>query len=172
MFANREGLHDTGGLRRFGMALARDERFVLDDAGAARLVDKLIRQAAVAPIEGSDRGRIGAYARFVHLYRRHVRRLALEESEDAWRDAPVQRGGAEIAVAIRSLPLELREALLLVALAGFSHAEAAEALDVAPARLLERVERARERIAAQMDAAADPARDPAWRGAPHLMIIK
>ena len=100
-----------------------------------------------------------------------MRRLALEESDEAWSDTPVERGGAEIAGAIRSLPLELREALLLVTLAGFSHADACEALDLPPARLLERLERARERLAAYMGA-ADTARDLAWRGAPHLRVIK
>ena len=150
---------------------------MLDDVGASRLVDKLIRQAGVAPIDEAQnarqRGRIGVYARFVQLYRRHVRRLALEASDEAWNDAPAPpRGGGEIAGAIRSLPLELREALLLVALANFSHAEAAETLELPPTRLLERLARARERLAAHMGADADPAQDPAWRGAPHLRVIK
>ncbi len=174
MYANRDRLDDTAALRRFAIALARDDRFVADDAGASRLADKLLRQAAVTPIEeaGVARalGRIEVYARFVQLYRRHVRRLALEESDEAWSEPPVERGGAEIAGAIRSLPLELREALLLVTLAGFSHADAAEALDLPPARLLERLERARERLAAHMGA-ADPTRDMAPRGAPHLRVI-
>ena len=176
MSANRVGSDDAAGLRRFGIALARDDRFVLDDVGASRLVDKLIRQAGVAPIDEAQnarqRGRIGVYARFVQLYRRHVRRLALEASDEVWNDAPALRGGAEIAGAIRSLPLELREALLLVALANFSHAEAAETLELPPTRLLERLARARERLGAHMGADADPAQDLAWRGAPHLRVIK
>jgi len=174
--ANRVGSDDAAGLRRFGIALARDDRFVLDDVGANRLVDKLVRQAGVATIDEpasvGRHGRIGVYARFVQLYRRHVRRLALEETDEAWSEAAAPRGGSEIAGAIRWLPLELREALLLVVLAGFSHDEAAEALDLPPARLLERLARARERLAAQMGAYADPAQDLAWRGAPHLRVIK
>jgi RNA polymerase sigma-70 factor (ECF subfamily) len=163
-------------LRRFGLALARDERFVLDDLAAGRLVEKLIRQSCVAPIDEARRcrlrGRIGAYARFVQLHRRHVRRLAFEESDEPFDDAPVQRDGTAVATAIRSLPLQLREALLLVALAGFSYSEAAEALDIPPDRLLERLARARERLAALMGAALDPVRESSWRGAPHLKVIK
>jgi hypothetical protein len=158
------------------MALARDERVWLDDLATGRLVEKLIRQASIAPIEQAEgsrlRGRIAAYARFVQLYRRHVRRPALEETGEPWSDAPAQHGGAAIATALRSLPLELREALLLVALAGFSHAEAAHALEIPPAQLIERLERARDRLAAQMGAATDPARDSTWRGAAHLRVIK
>ena len=143
--------------------------------GAARLVDKLIRQAGVAPI-GDENARSAAASAHTRVSFSSIDDTSgawrSRKATEAWSDAPAQRGGAEIAGAIRSLPLELREALLLVALAGFSHAEAAEALDVPPARLLERLERARERLAAQMGADADPARDPAWRGAPHLRIIK
>ncbi len=174
--ANPDWSDDTGGLRRFGMALARDERFVLDDLAASRLVDKLIRQSCVALIDEAPRcrlrGRIAAYARFVQLYRRHVRRLAFDESDEPFHEAPVQRGGAAVASAIRSLPLQLREALLLVALAGFSHSEAAEALEIPPGRLLERLARARERLAQHMGAALDPTGESAWRGAPHLRVIK
>lgn len=170
--ANRDGSDDTSSLRRFGMALARDERFALDEVSVSRLVDKLIRQSCVAPIGEARRGRIGTYARFVQLHRRHIRRLALEESDEPFHDAPVQRGGAAVASAIGSLPLQLREALLLVALAGFSHCEAAEALEIPPDRLLERLARARERLAAHLGAAHDPAEVSVWRGAPHLRIIK
>jgi DNA-directed RNA polymerase specialized sigma24 family protein len=140
------------------------------------LVDKLIRQTGVAPIEEAEgvrlRGRIGTYARFVELYRRRVRRLALEESDEPWNQAAVKRGGEAVVGAIRSLPLELREAVLIVVLAGFSHSDAAQALDIPPARLLERLERARERLAAHMGARSDLARERAWLAAPHLTVIK
>ena len=176
MPANREWSDDTGSLRRFGTALARDERFMLDDLAAGRLVDKLIRQAAVAPVEGALisrwRGRVGTFARFVQLYRRHVHRLALQESDEPWGEAPARRDGAAVADAMRLLPLELREVVLLVALGGFSHAEAAQALDISPGRLLDRLVRARERLAADMGAALDPAGELSWRGAPHLRVIK
>ena len=74
--------------------------------------------------------------------------------------------------AIRALPLELREALLLVALAGFSHREAAEALDIPLTRFYERLDRARERLALHLCAGVENERDSAWRGAPYLRVIK
>jgi Sigma-70, region 4 len=158
------------------MALVRDGRIALDDAAAIRLVDKLIRQAGVASIDEAERsclrGRIGVYARLVHLHRRHVRRLALEECDEPFSDGLVQGGAAAVAGAIRSLPLQLREVLLLVALAGFSHSEAAEALEIPPARLLERLDRARERLAAHPGVASGLVQEPAWRGASHLKVIK
>lgn len=176
MSANQEWSDDTGGLRRFGFALARDDRFVLDDVTAARLVDKLIRQTSVAPISAGLvpglSGRARAFARFIRLYRRHVRRLALDDADGNWIEASATRGGPAIVNGVRALPLELREALLLVVLGAFSHEEAAEALDIPLARLLERLDRARARLAEQMDAHSDGPRESAWAGAPHLRVVK
>jgi hypothetical protein len=175
--ANREWSDDTGNLRRFGLALTRDERFVLDDATANRLVDKLIRQTSVAPI-GEERvscgGRTRAFARFIQLYRRHVRRMALEDMDGNWVETPPVsgRGGPAAMNGVRALPLELRETLLLVVLAGFSHRESAEALDIPLARFYERLDRARERLALHLGAALDNERESAWRGAPYLRVIK
>jgi hypothetical protein len=168
----REWADDANGLRRFGLALVRDERFVLDDSAAARLVDKLIRQSCVAPIpQGAGtraQGRAGAYARFVQLYRRHVRRMTLDE-DAAWNEAATR--GPSVVSGVRALPLELREALLLVCLARFTHAEAAQALDVPLSRLVERLERARCRLAGHMGVDVD-ASATAWSGAAHLKVIK
>lgn len=178
MAANREWSDDTGSLRRFGLALTRDERFVADDAAAARLVDKLIRQTSVAPIVEERisciRGRGRVFARFIELYRRYVRRMALEEAEGSWVETPSSsaRGGSAVVNGIRALPLELREALLLVVLAGFSHREAAEALDIPLTRFYERLERARERLASYLGAAVEKDPDSAWRGATYLRVIK
>jgi len=159
---------DANDLRRFGLALVRDERLVTDDQAAARLVDKLIRQCGVAPVvEGPRRGgRVAVYSRFVELYRRHVRRMTLDE-ETAWSES-VARSSA-IACGVRALPLELRETLLLVGLARFTHAEAAQALDVPLPRLLERLERGRCRLAQHMGVDLGA---PGWGGAPHLRVIK
>jgi predicted DNA-binding protein (UPF0251 family) len=157
-------------LRRFGLALVRDERLVLDDSAAARLVDKLIRQSCVAPIAPSARatGRAGAYARFVQLYRRHVRRMALDD-DAAWSESASR--GPSVVSGTRALPLELREALLLVSLARFTHVEAAAALDIPMSRLIERLERARCRLAAHMGVDID-ASGAGWAGAAHLRVIK
>jgi hypothetical protein len=173
---NREWSDDTGSLRRFGLALARDDRFVLDDASATRLVDKLIRQSAVAPIAEEFpsrlKGRARAFARLIQLYRRHVRRLAMEDVEGGWTEGSGARSGPAVVNGVRALPLELREALLLVVLGGFSHGEATEALDIPMSCLLERLERGRMRLAQHMGVSFDPVRETNWQGAPHLRVIK
>jgi hypothetical protein len=159
------------------LALTRDERFVVDDASATRLVDKLVRQTCVAAI-GDERvsyvGRARAFARFIQLYRRYVRRMALEDMDGNWVETPptTVRGGPCAANGVRALPLELREALLLVALAGFSHREAAETLDIPLTRFYERLDRARERLALHLGADVGSEREAAWRGAPYLRVIK
>ena len=166
----REWADDANGLRRFGLALVRDERFVIDDSAAARLVDKLIRQSCVAPIAHGARpsGRAGAYSRFVQLYRRHVRRMSLDE-EPPWSESANR--GPSVVSGVRALPLELREALLLVCLARFTHSEASQALDVPLPRLIERLERARCRLAGHMGVDID-AGTGGWSGAAHLRVIK
>ena len=55
---------------------------------------------------------------------------------------------------MRSLPIELRETLLLVVLAGFTHGEAAAALDVPLAAVVERLARARARLSLQIGGGA------------------
>jgi hypothetical protein len=170
---NREWADEANGLRRFGLALVRDERFVLDDSAVARLVDKLIRQTCVAPVARGASPRhtapAGAYSRFIQLYRRHVRRMAVDE-ETAWSEATAR--GPSIVSGVRGLPLELREALLLVALARFTHAEAAQALDIPLSRLIERLERARCRLAGHMGVDIDAARGAGWGASSHLRVIK
>ena len=57
-------------------------------------------------------------------------------------------GEIGVAAAVRVLPLELRESLLIVVLAGFTHQEAASALDISLATLIARLTKARERVEA------------------------
>ncbi len=163
-----ERAEDPNALRCFGLALVRDERLVADEQAAARLVDKLIRQSGVVPVAGEPKpdGRVAVYARFVELFRRHVRRMTLDEESNG--AEPAARGGG-VACGVRSLPLELREALLLVGLARFSHAEAAQALDIPLPRLVERLERARCRVAGHMGVDLGATN---WRGVAHLRVVK
>jgi RNA polymerase sigma-70 factor (ECF subfamily) len=179
-----DSLANQSDLRQFGVALTRDDRLVLDQASAAALVDRLFRQASLEAVgagfrydsDGAARGeaRVRAFGQFVRLHRRHVRRLALEDGEPAWDEhAESARGKPRtseigMAAAVRALPLELREALLIVVLASFTHKEAASALDISLATLIARLTKARERVAVL----TRPLPAVAPRAAPHLRVVK
>jgi hypothetical protein len=155
---------------------------VLDHASAAALVDRLFRQASLEAVGGGDRGdadwaarddaRVRAFRQFVRLHRRHVRRLALDEAEPGWDQnaesvrGKASAGGIGMAAAVHMLPLELKEALLIVVLAGFTHQEAASALDISLATVIARLTKARERVAALTGAPL------ASRTVPHLRVVK
>jgi DNA-directed RNA polymerase specialized sigma24 family protein len=165
-------------MRRLGLALARDDRLICDDSSAAALVDKLFRQASLTLIDDarSDArsAKVRAFAQFIRLYRRHVRGLAADDADAAWPGAsqPAGRANASAISAVRDLPLELRETLLLVVLAGFSHTEAAEALDIPLTAVIDRLARARERIGAHMSAARGTAAQALRSNAAHLRLVK
>ncbi len=179
-----DSLADLSDLRQFGVALTRDDRLVLDQTSAAALVDRLFRQASFEAVGAGVRGdadgaardhaRVRAFGQFVRLHRRHVRRLALDDGEPAWDEnaesARRKTRGCEIGVAaaVRALPLELREPLLIVVLGGFTHQEAASALDISLATLIARLTKARERVAALT--CPLPAAPP--RTVPHLRVVK
>jgi RNA polymerase sigma-70 factor (ECF subfamily) len=178
-------LADLPDLRRFGVALARDDRFVLDQASAAALVDHLFRQGSLEAVGAGVRrdadatredARLRAFGQFVRLHRRYVRRLTFDDGESGW-DENVEsargkalEGGVGVAAAVRMLPLELREALLIVVLAGFTHREAASALDVPLTSLIARLTKARERVAALTGSPFAAAAAP--RAVPHLRVVK
>jgi Sigma-70, region 4 len=175
---------DLSDLRQFGVALTRDDRLVLDHASAAALVDRLFRQAALETVSpevrddkdraARDDARVRAFGQFVRLHRRHVRRLALDDGEFGWDEngesthGKASAGEIGMAAAVRALPLELREPLLIVVLAGFTHREAASALDISLATLITRLTKARERVAAL----TRPLPAAAPRAAPHLRVVK
>ncbi|MBV8661580.1 MAG: hypothetical protein JO107_00630 [Hyphomicrobiales bacterium] len=172
---------DAGAMRRFGRALVRDDRLVCDDLSAAALVDKLFRQASLTLIEDCPAdgraARVRAFAQFVRLYRRHVRRIGADEVEGGWHEGvphAFARSAASVTAGVRALPLDLRETLLLVVLAGFSHCEAAQALDIPLAAVIERLARARERLAAHAGVADRnaPLDQSQWLRAGHLRIVK
>jgi Sigma-70, region 4 len=175
-----------GVVRRFGLALARDDRFVCDDRSAATLVDSLSKRAAIAdrdgegPPDGEQRLRL--FSSFIRLYRRHVRMAAIDDgAQDILSygaDGAVSASnGSPVERALRNLPLELRESLLLVVLERFSHVEAARALDIPLATLIARLARARAMLDANLSEprafVAGGLLDPASScNAPHLRLVK
>jgi predicted DNA-binding protein (UPF0251 family) len=178
-------LADLSDLRRFGVALARDDRFVLDHASAAALVDRLFRRASLEAVgaglrSDADRARedarVRAFGQFIRLHRRHVRRLTLDDGEPGWDEnsesarGKAPAGGIGMAAAVRLLPLELREALLIVVLAGLTHQEAASALDISLTTLIARLTKARDRLGALTRSPIAAGAAP--RTIPHLRVVK
>ena len=158
---------------------------MLDHAAAVALVDRLFRQASLEAVDAGvredadraprDDARVRAFGQFVRLHRRHVRRLALDDGEAAWDENAdgahrnARMGEAGMAAAVRALPLEFREPLLIIVLGGFTHQEAAAALDISLATLITRLTKARERVAALT---RPPLQAPTARAAPHLRVVK
>jgi RNA polymerase sigma-70 factor (ECF subfamily) len=184
-----ESAEEMGGLlRRFGLALVRDNKLICDDGSARALVDNLSRRALIAASNGEGPGqsdaRLRLFCLFIRFYRRHMRLAAAEEAANegvAGRLGVADPQGpgnvpGNVERAVRGLPLELRESLLLVVLERLSHAEAAEALEIPLATLVERLARARAMLAAtltQQNAAPNLSRaHPPPRGAPHLRLVK
>src|SRR5579863_833988 len=172
-----EWQEEARALRRFGMALARDNRWPADERSTAALVETLISRALAArhvddgPRELGPRSRL--LALFVRLHRRHIRLRRIQDDGDeaGGERLPADRMAvSESAVerAIRIMPFELREALLLVALERLSHVEAAAALEIPLAALIERLERARTVLALHMNRSdSRPSSSP-----PHLRVVK
>lgn len=171
-----DGSDDLGDLRLFGRVLARDDRIVRDDAAAGRLVEKLVLQLSLAPIPAETPtppvGRVEAFRRFVRLHRRQVRRHGSEDGDGVWGEPRPARQALTVRQGVRSLPLDQREALLLVTLSGFSHREAAEALDISLSQLIDRLDRARERLARAMGVFPEAEAAPSMAKAPYLRVIK
>jgi len=180
---------DLSDLRRFGLALARDDRFVSNRDAAEALVERLFRQASMEVVDfrlesrssEPDRpsDRVRAFGQFIRLYRRHIRRLACEHGE-AGSEGRAQQGRGKpssaslsVAAAVRMLSLELREALLIVALARFTHQEAALALDIPLTALIDRLTLARDRLALLTRRPVDAGgAHPSGLTVPHLRLVK
>jgi predicted DNA-binding protein (UPF0251 family) len=161
---------DLGGLRAFAQALVVED----DDAYGANLAARLVRQATFARLAWPGGGALSPKARmfheFVALYRRHVRKAERDERERPRTEIRPEQPRQDNVTArgVRRLPLDLREALLLVALSGFAHAEGAQILEISLPQMIERLRDARARLARAL--AGDNA--PAFRRTPHLRLVK
>ncbi len=185
MTPKNELAEDIDALRRFGRAVARDNWLIPDERSARALVETFSRQAALAARNGEASAlggpRVRLFSLFIRFYRRHVRMAALEDGGGDMAPHGHVRGAdgaSALELRIRSLPLELRESLLLVILERFSHVEAAQALDISLATLIERLTRGRAMLAAALSDIAAIAphrralRPPPRRSPPHLRLVK
>ena len=150
MHASGDWSDDLGELRAFAMALVDDHQ----GAGREALAERLIKQACFAriayPQGGARDAKTRVFREFIALHRRYVRK-----GESAPEDGRLAEISTDPTIAaMRALPLDLREPLLLTALSGVSHAEVAQTLDLPLPRLIERLRDARERLAEALDPAA------------------
>jgi len=175
--------NDRRALQRFAYAVVRDDRSVRDPWSAQNLADILCKRAMMAvqhsstaskggASSGSTRDIVAPFASFVHFHRRHVRQADRDGEED--RGHALRPGEAPprlIERIIRGLPLEQREALLIVVLGGLSHEEAAIALDIPLTVLIGRLGLARRHVERDVQAERGRVAAPVERGR-HLRLVK
>ncbi len=148
-------------LRRYARALARDR-----DAADDLVQDCLER--ALAKLDNwstGDSPRRWLYTIMHHIFLDRIRRdnrrgetamLALEATEALSVPAHQADSAAsrEVLEALQAISPERRAALIVVAIEGFSYAEASEILGVPAGTLMSRVSRGREELRAHLDAGA------------------
>ncbi len=153
-------------LRRFARALV-----ARDSGDPARDAEALTRDTLARAIRAERQGRARDPRVWLRATLMGLNRARLKARGAAATPAP-GNAGPGVTDALSALPLDQREALLLVALEGFSYAEAAEALCVPRITVGARVARARLALETLLDAA----RTVDGRGKPshppHLRLIK
>jgi hypothetical protein len=167
---------DIDELRCFATAIVADDRKGHASLAARQLTEHLIRKALIGVVNaGAPMGasrRMAVFSRFLQLHRDHVRREELEESDAGWPNSGFDNDGHNVKRALRTLPLELREAVLLVTLVRFTHEEAVEALDISMSQLIERLDKARRQLSQLLQETPGPnSFEPSAR-APHLRVVK
>jgi len=166
-----EWREEARALERFALAVTPDARSACARASAGRLADSLVNRAILAFHNGEGPAALSARGRllclFVRFHRRHVRLRSLDEESV---ESGAMRDGPLLERVIAGLPLEWREALLLVVLERLSHAEAAAVLEISLSALVDRLGRAR---AALSEALAATLKAPSGRSRrAHLTVIK
>lgn len=147
-------------LRAFG-------RFLSRDAAAA---DDLVQEALLRALRAESQWEPGtslrgwAFRILRNVFYESRRRFAVErrvleavgqeESEEARQHARMEVAGLDAALAV--LPVEQREALVLVGALGFSYEEGARVIGVAEGTLKARVSRARRALAERFAPESDP----------------
>jgi RNA polymerase sigma-70 factor (ECF subfamily) len=163
----------TPGLRRYARALT----------GLGNAADEIVQTTLMRTLEEERRWRddelkMRVYAALTQMNRQRQRAQAVRRQGEAppGRGAVPPKPGSRreaISKALDVLAVEEREALLLVALEGFSYQEAAEIIGAPKATLVARLMRARAALAAAqgLDPRSRPKPPPA-RNAGHLRLVK
>ncbi|WP_315924898.1 response regulator [Mesorhizobium sp. SP-1A] len=125
-------------LRRFSRAVSGSQES--GDAMVAAMLEAIIADSGIFPEASSDR--IAIYKVFARLFTSVAIRVPQEEAQAGWE----QRAAANLN-ALAPLP---RQAFLLVAVEGFSEAEAAEILDVDEETFSELLSEASDEISRQV----------------------
>ncbi|MFI4934301.1 MAG: RNA polymerase sigma factor [Caulobacterales bacterium] len=156
-FARLVGLNQQA-VRGFLRRLCRDHADA-DDLAQETFITAWSRIGAFRPGESLRSWLIGvAYRKWLGSARADARRARRERA--AWQervapDVGSPDGRLDAAAALRSLPAEQRAAVALCLAAGFSHAEAAEALALPLGTVKSHVARGRAKLAEQLGLADD-----------------
>jgi RNA polymerase sigma-70 factor (ECF subfamily) len=161
----------TPGLRRYARALT----------GLGTGADEIVQATLMRTLEEERRWRddelkMRVYAALTQTNRQRQRAQAVRRQGEAppGRNAVPPKPGSRreaISKALDGLAVEEREALLLIALEGFSYQEGAEIIGAPKATLIARLMRARAALAAGHDPRSRPNPAPA-RSAGHLRLVK
>lgn len=163
----------TPRLRRYARAL------ISGDAGSSDAADTLVHATLMRAMGARGLGSLDLPVRlFATVTQLHRDRAAEERSSEVAvggaRRSPPSSGSVapanRLAAALLRLPLEEREALLLVTLEGFDHATAARILRLSRPVLIERLTRARTALQRDVADAPVPAKSAATR-ASHLRLV-
>ncbi len=171
----------TPRLRRYARALTSGH------AGGCERADDLVHATLLRALNARNVGVhadlvIRLYATLTHLHRDSAATPFADRVPTPSRATPASALAfsvarrSRLALGLMSLPLEDREALLLVALEGFSHDEAALVLHVTRSTLLGRLGRARQALDGRLHRAPEPRgsylASERERPIPHLRLVK
>lgn len=165
---NRDKIDGRGELDRLAPALRRYARALVarESADPQHDADCLARDT-LARAERADRSqnsRVWLYATLTMLNRARARSTTPRHNAR-------EREGAGVSDALTELPLDCREAYLLVTLEGFSHTEAGDILGVSRATVAARVARARLLLETRLDAARPLGERGKKRLPPYLRLV-
>ena len=166
----------TPRLRRYARALATG------GPGSSDLADDIVHATLMRAMGSRHLGTpadrvIRVYATVTQLHREVATSGRQALAASAGRPVPSASGAGYPAAArstkmmasLMNLPLEDREALLLVAVEGFDYADAGRILRVSRPQLLSRLTQARTALDRQLGGQREPA--PRARAVPHLRLV-
>ena len=166
----RENRHPQGdvegqipALRRYARGLAGPDQAAAADQMVAEVIERARREDQ-RPQTGAPR--LWLFAALTSLNRRRLRATRVKAPSSGPERPPGLRE------ALAQIPLDGREALLLVVVEGFSYAQAADILGVNRLGVATRLARARNDLSARLEANRPGPARPDPRRPPYLRLVK